>query len=377
MRRCLELARQAVGRTSPNPMVGAVIVQKNKIIAEGYHHKAGLPHAEVEAIENVGAALRGRQKKGRHTGLPLQEVTLYINLEPCCHQGRTPPCTEAIVRSGIRNVVVGVGDPNPLVGGKGIACLRKKGVRVELGILEQECRQQNEVYFKHISTGLPFVILKAGVTLDGMVATRKGDSRWITSPESRLRAHELRDQVDAIAVGANTVARDNPQLTTRIPGGKGKNPLRLVLDSSLYVEPTAKVFGKTAGPPPVVVTVERVSLQRQKLFQKAGVEILFCRSTPGGRIDLHDFLHKLGEKGITSLLVEGGPGIHSSFIEQGLVDKLLLFYSPRFLGGGGLPMFSGLENEGLKGLPTLHSVSVEKVGPDLLVTGYLLPNRAD
>ena len=362
IRRCLELASKGAGRTSPNPIVGAVIVRDGKIVTEGFHRKAGLSHAEVEAIRSVGATTGG-----------CPDTTLYVNLEPCCHHGRTPPCTSAILKSGIRRVVVGVVDPNPKVAGKGIALLRKNGVKVTVGVMAEECRRANEAYFKFITTGRPFVILKVAATLDGMVATQEGEARWITSTASRREVHRLRDRVDAILVGANTVARDNPRLTTRLPGRKGHDPIRIILDSHLYADPDAAVFDKGDSPRKgrsMIATVEPLLPERRRLFEKKGVEILICRKKPDGPVDLADLLDRLGQKGITSLLLEGGPTVHSSFLRERLVDKFMTFYSPRFLGGTGLPMFSGLTTHGLKGLPTLENLSCKQIGPDLLVTGY-------
>ncbi|MDO8644780.1 MAG: bifunctional diaminohydroxyphosphoribosylaminopyrimidine deaminase/5-amino-6-(5-phosphoribosylamino)uracil reductase RibD [bacterium] len=360
IKRCLELAAKGIGRTSPNPMVGAVIVLNGKIIGEGHHQKAGMAHAEVMAIKNVG--------------LPLHNAILYVNLEPCCHRGRTGPCVEEILRTGIKNVFVGTIDPNPKVSGKGIALLKKKGVKVRVGFLEKECRRLNEVYFKYISTQQPFVLLKLAATLDGMVATGHGDSKWITSEASRERVHLWRDRMDAILVGANTVARDNPRLTTRLVGRKGKDPVRIVLDHQLYVEPTATVFKKQRKntPPPIIATAKGVPSHKRTLFEKKGVEVLECEKTEDGHLILTDLLSQLGALGITSLMVEGGPGIHSAFLNAKVVDKLMIFFSPRFLGGSSLPMFSGLAvPQGLKKLPTLKDLSIEKIGPDILVTGYL------
>ena len=228
LRRALELAGKAEGRTSPNPMVGAVVIKNGKTIAGGYHRRAGGPHAEIVALKKAGTQVR--------------DAVVFINLEPCCHQGKTPPCTEALIQSGISKVVVGMQDPNPLVRGKGIRRLRQAGIEVETGVLKPECERLNEVFIKYITTGKPFVILKSAVSLDGKIATSGGDSKWITGEPARRKVHQLRDRMDAILVGSGTVLKDNPRLTTRLPGKTGHNPVRIILDYRGRVPYKARVF---------------------------------------------------------------------------------------------------------------------------------------
>ncbi len=350
----LDLARLGLGRTSPNPAVGAVLVKNGKVVGTGFHKKAGLPHAEVEA-------LRGRSGQA-------QGATLYVTLEPCCHQGRTPPCTDAILKSGVREVVVGMKDPDPRVAGQGIALLRKGGLRVRVNVLRKECEDLNEAYIKHRTTGMPLVILKVGATLDGMIATRTGESRWITGEKARLQAHHLRDRVDAILVGANTIMRDNPRLTTRIPGHKSHQPARIILDSTLYVDGEARVFQDTKKAPTWIATVTHEHDPKVAVFRKRGVGFVFCRSQEG-RVDLGDLLLKLGSKGVLSLLVEGGPTVHSAFLKAGLADRMVMFVAPRFLGESGLPMFSGIKVSRLEETPRLENVHYRSVGDDLMVEG--------
>lgn len=328
----LDLARLGLGRTSPNPAVGAVIVKGGKILATGFHRRAGLPHAEVEALRRCSGQARG--------------TTLYVTLEPCCHFGRTPPCTDAILKSGISEVVVGMRDPDLQVSGRGIRILKKNGIRVREGILKRECEQLNEAYIKHRTTGMPFVLLKMAMSLDGKMVTRRGGPRWITGPESRGLVHRMRDTSDAILVGVNTVIHDNPRLTTRLGRRRGHDPIRVILDSRLRIPRGAGVLRLRSKAPTIVATTVKKKNIR-------GVEILVCRPDKTGRVDLKDLLKKLGRRGIVSLMVEGGPTVCESFVSQRLADKIVLFVAPVFLGEG------------------VERTLCRTVGPDLILEGDL------
>ncbi len=343
----LDLARLGLGRTSPNPAVGAVIVKKGKILATGFHQKAGMPHAEAEAI-------------GKLQSSKLKGATLYLNLEPCCHFGRTPPCTDAILQSGIREVVIGMRDPDSKVSGRGIRILKQQGIRVREGILRKECERLNEAYLKHRRTGLPFVILKVAATLNGRVRPQKG--KWITGKEARNYVHILRDSSDAILVGIGTVLKDNPRLTTRIEGGK--DPVRVILDSSLRLSSKANVVKVRSNAPTYVATTKPGKKADQ--LTRAGARILICRKDPQGRVNLKDLLRQLANEGILSLMVEGGPTVLSSFMKAKLADKVFLFLAPRCS-----PSPSLKEIDLLRKMSRLQNMTVRTLGQDLLVEGNL------
>ncbi len=358
MRRALRLAERGRGRTSPNPMVGAILVKDGRVVGEGYHAKAGEAHAEIIALERAGEEARG--------------ATLYLNLEPCAHFGKTPPCAPRVVEEGVKRVAIGMQDPNSLVRGKGIEILRKAGLDVVVGILEEECRRLNEAFCKYILQKVPFVILKVAATLDGKIATRSGDSKWISGEASRRLVHRLRNQVDGILVGIGTVLKDNPLLTTRFRGGK--DPYRIVLDSRLRIPEEAKVIG--TSPSKVIIAVtESASRERIEKFEKKGVRILIFDSKEG-RVDLKSCLSKLGEMGIMSLLVEGGSHINGSFLDEGLIDKLLLFLSPKVIGDQQAPgIFGGKGVSDLQEAVALKEIMSKKIGEDILLQGYLEPER--
>jgi len=316
MRRALRLARRGEGRTSPNPLVGAVIVRDGRIIGEGCHYRCGGNHAEVNAIESTTETVAG--------------ATFYITLEPCTHHGRTPPCVEALLACRPGRVVIGTADPNPLVSGRGIAILRQNGIETEVGVLEAACREINEVFFKYIRTGLPFVTLKFAQTLDGRIATASGDSRWISSEPARRYAHRLRSLHDAILVGADTVLKDDPEMTCRLV--RGKNPLRIVCDSRLRLPLSARVFSD--GGRTLVAATDRAPAERRKAFAARGIEVLELAEDRAGRVDLRDLLAALGKREISSLLVEGGAAVITSFIKEKLADRLVVILSPKLAGAG-------------------------------------------
>lgn len=357
MRRVLELAAKAAGRTSPNPMVGAVIVKNGRVIAEGYHKKAGRPHGEIEALRKAGRRARGAQ--------------LFVNLEPCCHQGRTPPCTEAIIESGIKEVFVGMRDSNPLVAGKGIRRLKRAGIEVHSGLLKQECRQLNEVFVKFIETGMPFVTLKSALSLDGKIATSTGESQWITGPEARERVHRMRDQVDAILVGAGTVLKDNPRLTTRLKKSKGSNPARVILDIRAEIPLKSKVFQRARRERVIYVTAHGTSTFRINKLHKAGVQA-YLLPDKNGHISLKKLIKLLGQSGITSILVEGGGGLNAGALKEGIVDKVVLFLAPMIIGGESAPgVVGGPGVKSLKQALNIKGLTVTPVGADWMVEGYL------
>ena len=336
MKLALAEARKGAGRTSPNPAVGALIVKDGRVLSRGYHRKAGLPHAEVEALEKIGRSCPG--------------ATLYVTLEPCNHHGKTPPCTESILKAGIARVVVGAMDPNPGVKGGGSGFLAKNGIEVRNGVLEKDCRTLNEDFFTFITTGRPFVIAKSAQTLDGWTATSLNDSRWVTNEKSRHYVHRLRDRVDAIMVGVGTIAADNPSLTARLKNRKGKNPLRIVLDTHLRTPEEARILNDEFPERTLLVVGEKAIGEKLDRIRKKGVSILSC-PTKDGRLDLQALMGKLGSMGIMSLLVEGGSFVLGSMIREELVNKFHIFKAPKILGGNdGIPMASGPGREAYAGL---------------------------
>lgn len=354
MLRALELARRAEGRTAPNPAVGAVIVRDGVIVGEGFHPAAGESHAEIYALRQAGEAAQG--------------ATLYVTLEPCCHSGRTGPCTTAVIAAGIVRVVAGCRDPNPKVAGGGFEQLQSAGIQVESGILATECRRLIAPFAKHVRFGLPYVTLKAGITIDGAVATASGESQWITGAESRLAVQHLRDTHDAIMVGIGTVLADNPRLTTRLPQGGGKNPLRIVVDSTLRTPPTAALLTE-AGRTLILATAAASAAAAERL-RAENVEIL-CVAGAAGAVDLSDAMRQLGERGIQSILLEGGGRLHHSALHAGIVDRLCVFIAPLLLGGSGIPLFCGHGVSHLKDAFRLRQLHVERYGDDLLLDGEL------
>lgn len=349
-------ARKGLGRTSPNPSVGAVIVMEGKIVAQGYHRKAGMPHAEVEALNRLGGYARGG--------------TLYVTLEPCNHQGRTPPCTEAILRSGLKRVVVGMNDPNPGVRGGGCQFLRKHGIEVRIGVLEDQCRGLNEAFLKFVTSKRPLVILKSALTLDGWSATSTGHSKWITSEKSRQAVHRLRDRVDAVLVGIGTVLKDDPELTTRLKRGGGKHPLRVIVDTHLRIPLDARVLSQDSSGKTVIATGPHVKPEKRIQVERTGASVLVC-PVKEGRIDLKALLVRLGEMEVTSLLVEGGATVAGSMIRERLIDKFMIFQAPKLLGGDdGVPMAAGTGARKMDECLLLKDMQVRRFGQDILLIGY-------
>jgi diaminohydroxyphosphoribosylaminopyrimidine deaminase/5-amino-6-(5-phosphoribosylamino)uracil reductase len=357
MQRALELAGFARGRTSPNPLVGAVIVRGGEVVGEGYHRKAGTPHAEVHALHDAGERARG--------------ATLYVTLEPCSHYGRTPPCTEALIAAGIAEVYMAMLDPNPLVNGQGRERLEQAGIRTFVGLCEEEAAALNRPFVTYITQGRPLVIAKVACSLDGKIATRTGESRWISGKASRQRAHELRDEIDAIMVGANTVIVDDPRLTTRLPGREEvHHPLRIVVDSRGRVPLAVRLFDPELPGRTVLATTAACPLEHREALQQRGVEVLLLPAGPHGRVDLPALLRELGRLQVTSLLVEGGGTLLDAFFRARLVDQVLAFVAPLIIGGREAPPAVGGEGVSLlREAPRLVNPSVERVGEDFLISG--------
>jgi len=338
-----QLAKKALGKTSPNPLVGALVVKDGEVWGEGYHQKAGAPHAEINAIKQAGDKTKG--------------ATLYVNLEPCSHHGRTPPCTDCIINAEIKKVIVSMLDPNPLVCGK--EELEKVGIEVEVGILEKEARKLNEIYIKYMTTHLPFVILKSAITWDGKITTK--DKSWITSDESKRLTHQLRSQVDAILVGKNTILIDDPLLTARIKGAK--DPVKIIVDTNLEIPLKAKVL---KNPKKVIIATTK-SAPEHKIFilERLGVKVLILPKSKG-MVEIIELMKNLGALEITSLLVEGGAAINATFLENGLVDKVIFIIAPKIVGNTQLSVIGNLIE-----LVRLKEVMVEKIEEDIWVSGYV------
>jgi len=357
MKEALRQAKKGLARTSPNPAVGAVIVRKGRIIASGYHRKAGDKHAEVEALTKIGG-------KGRAGD------ALYVTLEPCHHYGRTPPCTEALLGSGIRRVVVGMKDPNPRVSGGGCEFLAENGIEVKIGALESECRRLNEVYLKFVDTGRPFVIAKSALTIDGWTATSTGHSHWVTNERSRQFVHRLRDKVEGVMVGVGTVIGDDPLLTTRLKNRKGKDPVRIVVDTHLRIPHDARVLNSNSPSMTLIAVGNDLPPERSKGIRNKRVSTLVCPKK-NNRIDLGALMNILGEMSITSLLVEGGSALMGSMIHERLIDKFYIFMAPKILGGNdGYPMASGPGSKRMDACLGLKDLRVKRLGEDILLEGY-------
>lgn len=356
MKMALELASRARGRTSPNPMVGAVLVKDNRVIGQGYHARAGEPHAEVLALAEAGDEARG--------------ATLYVTLEPCCHHGRTGPCAEAVLSAGVSRVVAAMADPNPLVAGGGFRLLREAGVDVVSEVMEEEARELNEVFLKHVTTGLPFVVAKAAMSLDGKIATRTGQSKWITGPQARAYGHCLRNWYDAILVGIGTVRADNPSLTTRLPDGTGRDPVRIILDSAANTLPTANVLAGCGQVPVIIATTAGAAPEKAAALQQAGAEVLVVNEGP--QVDLTVLMKLLGKRNITSVLIEGGAAVHGSAFAAKIVDKAVWFIAPKIIGGREAPgPVGGLGIGDLSGAALLERTKISRLGPDICIEGYL------
>lgn len=361
MKIALELAETARGKTNPNPLVGAVIVKDGMIVGSGLHRKAGEPHAEVHAF--------------RMAGDHAKDATLYVTLEPCSHYGKTPPCAELVKNSGVKRVVVAMEDPNPLVAGRGINLIKEAGIEVKVGILETEARLLNERFIHNMISARPFVISKVAMTLDGKLATYNGHSKWITGDEARETVHRLRNQVDGIMVGIGTVLLDDPELTTRLPEGGGKNPIRIILDSNLRTPIDAKIVKVTDEMKTWIVIGENVDLEKMSALTAMGVEVISAPTTETG-LDLSLVLKKLFERGITDLLLEGGSELNGAFLKENLIDKYLVYVAPKLLGGrNSKTPFAGSDRESMEEAVNLEFHSIEQIGSDICITAY--PKKMD
>ncbi len=357
MQQALSLAKLALGQVSPNPAVGAVVVKDGEVVGQGYTQPPGSDHAEIVALKQAGEKARGS--------------VLYVTLEPCCHYGRTPPCTQAIIASGVSEVHLAMLDPNPLVAGRGIDELEKEGIKTHIGGHEAEAKEIVEAYTKFITTGLPFITVKFAVSMDGKIATRSGDSRWISGEEARKYGHTLRYTSDAIMAGINTVLADDPRLTARcgvIGGTARRQPLRVIVDSRGRTPLAAKIFSEPGN---VLLAVgQSCEVEKRADLIKAGAELLELPSE-NGMVDLAELLKVLGEREITSVLVEGGGVVLGSLFDRGLVDKVIAFISPMIIGGTGAK--TAVAGEGVERVADairLERVRVEKFGEDLMISGY-------
>lgn len=357
MREALRIAKNAVGRTSPNPLVGAVVVKDGVIVAEGWHRRAGTPHAEVHALKMAGELARG--------------ATVYVTLEPCSHYGRTGPCAKVLVEAGVARVVVAMMDPNPKVAGKGLQILKEAGIEVECGLLEGEAKKLNEVFLKWITKGMPFVALKTAMSLDGKIATATGESQWISNEYSRLRTHQLRDCYDGIMVGINTALKDNPSLTTRLPDRAGKNPVRIVVDSKGRLPLDSQLV--TDGKAQTIAAVSGLAAAANiAALEAAGVKVIVAGDD---KVDLRVMLEKLAEEKICSVLVEGGGWLNFSLLEEGLVDKVYAFVAPKLIGGrDALTPVEGAGFRQLSQAVELTDTEAELIAGDVLITGSVARN---
>ncbi|HET6460965.1 MAG TPA: bifunctional diaminohydroxyphosphoribosylaminopyrimidine deaminase/5-amino-6-(5-phosphoribosylamino)uracil reductase RibD [Syntrophales bacterium] len=357
MKRALSLALKGQSWVSPNPMVGAVIVKKGEIIGEGYHQKFGGNHAEINAINNATAQIKG--------------ATIYINLEPCTHFGKTPPCIESITAAKPERVVIGTPDPNPIVTGKGIEALKRHGIKTTVGIMEESCNELNERFFKFMRTGIPFVTLKFAQSIDGRIATASGHSRWISSEQSIKFAHALRSHHDAVLIGSGTLLKDDPELTVRLI--KGKNPVRVVVDSHLHISPDARILKDQDRAKTVVATTIHASRDKRTRLTDLGIEVMTVDTEKDRRVDLTRLLFELGKRNISSVLVEGGAAIITSMLTEQLCDRVVIIIAPKILGKG-IEAVGDLGTKSIDESPMLHYKKIRRLGDDLIIDGRIKKN---
>jgi len=357
MHRAWELAQKGVGKVNPNPLVGAVIVKDDKVIGEGYHEFFGGPHAEINAFRSAKELVEG--------------ATMYVTLEPCAHFGKTPPCAEAIVKNKIARVVIGMLDPNPLVAGKGVKIMEENGIVIDYAYLCEELNYQNRVFLKFIQQKMPYVVMKTAMTLDGKIASRTGDSRWVSNEKSRVRVHELRNELAGIMVGVNTVIADDPMLTTRFSNGEGRNPVRIVLDSTARIPLHVKILNTTNLAKTIVVVTKKASSDKTEAIEALGNTILTVDSLED-RVDLVKLMKSLGQMGIDGILLEGGATLNFAALEAGIVDEVMAFIAPKIIGGfeAKTPV-GGLGIEKMKDAIELENIKIDQFGEDLMLIGRI------
>lgn len=356
MRYAAQLAQRGEGAVNPNPLVGAVIVRDGKVLAEGWHERWGGLHAERNALARCSESVAG--------------ATMYVTLEPCCHYGKTPPCTEAVIGAGIGRVVIGLTDPNPLVAGKGIEALEKAGISVEWGVCESELREQNRVFLKYITTRMPWVVLKSAMTLDGKIATVTGNSRWVSCEDSRRLTHEMRRRYMAILVGIGTAEADDPMLDCRLDG-KPRQPVRIVADSAARIALTSQLVVSARRCRTVIAHTARAPKEKIEALHAAGVET-WCCEADGGRLPVPDLLRQAGAAGIDSILVEGGGTLNDAFLRAGAIDEVAFFVAPKLVGGQAAKTpIGGVGLNLMADAVELTGVRTEMVGTDILITGKI------
>lgn len=354
MELAIELAKKGEGKVNPNPMVGALIVKDGTIIGEGYHEKYGEGHAEVNAFKSLKEDPSG--------------ATMYVTLEPCSHYGKTPPCVDKIIQSKIKRVVIGMIDPNPLVSGNGVDKLKRAGIEVKVGVLEDKCKKLNEIFIKYILTKNPFVVLKTAMSLDGKIATRTGESKWITSEKSRLEVHNLRNKLSAIMVGVNTVIKDNPELTCRIENGN--DPIRIIVDSTLKIPMDSKVL-QNKDNKTIIATTKRANINSMQELLKKNIQVIIIEEK-NGQVDLSELIKKLGELGIDSILLEGGSTLNYSALEENIVDKVMVYIAPKIIGGeSSKTPVGGRGIDKLNDAFKLKNIAINILNEDILVEGYI------
>ncbi len=357
MKRALELAKLGEGYTSPNPLVGAVIVKKGKIIGEGYHEKHGENHAEVNAFLNAKENVKG--------------ADMFVTLEPCSHQGKTPPCADRIVKEGINRVFIGMKDPNPLVAGRGIEILEKNGIEVKSGVLEKEAKELNEIFIKYITKNKPFCILKTAMSLDGKIATSTGDSKWISNEKSRNHVHQLRHRVSGIMVGIGTVLADDPMLTTRLENKKGKDPHRIIVDTEGKIPLDSKILNLKSDSKTIIATTEKISSEKIRSLEDKDAEVVIS-PLKNNKVDLNYLFDYLAKMGIDSILVEGGSTLNESLLKENLIDKVITFIAPKIIGGSNAK--TPVAGEGFKYVKdavNLENIKTKYFDEDIMISGYI------
>lgn len=352
MKRALSLARKGIGKTSPNPAVGCVIVKNGEIVGEGWHKRAGGHHAEIHALMMAGDS--------------ACDSDVYVTLEPCSHTGKTPPCCDALIKAGVKRVIAGMGDPNPIVNGNGFKTLEKAGINTVCGVLEDECRRINRSFIKHVSTGLPYVTFKCAMTLDGNIATATGESRWISCEESRRLVHKMRSSNDAIMVGVDTIIADNPQLNVRHV--IGKDPLRIIVDSRLRTPETVTVLNQGAANGTLIATCEK-NPEMHLRYTGQGAKIILCDELDG-RVFMPGLLKELGKMGIQSVLLEGGSRLAGDMVRHSLIDEFAIFVAPKILGSDGFAPFALLGINSMANALKLNFGKITHIGRDIMIQAY-------